>query len=154
AEALRQAVRIPITVRLQGPWFLNGTALGIPQDRAFRYRVAREEVAIRRAVAVTASSRDALEQTRRHYGVALQPAEGIPTPSGPVPAADRWRSEECEPATVLFTGRFDRHKGGDLIIEAFGRVLHAIPDARLRFVGPDRGLVDDAGRSWDLERFV
>jgi glycosyltransferase involved in cell wall biosynthesis len=153
-EFVRQAVRIPITIRLQGPWFLNGAAVGAPQDHLFRQRVAREGVAIRRAGAVTASSREVLEQTRRHYGLPLEHAEVIATPIRPIPPSDRWRPERHEPGTIFFAGRFDRHKGGDLIIEAFGRVLRAIPDARLRFAGPDRGLVDDAGRSWDLERFV
>ena len=60
----------------------------------------------------------------------------------------------CDPRTVLFVGRFDRHKGGDLIIEAFGRALRAVPDARLWFVGPDCGLLADDGRRWDLEGFV
>ena len=27
-ELVRQAVRIPVTVRLQGPWFVNGPAIG------------------------------------------------------------------------------------------------------------------------------
>jgi glycosyltransferase involved in cell wall biosynthesis len=55
---------------------------------------------------------------------------------------------------VLFIGRFDRHKGGDLVIEAFGRVLRELPRARLCFVGPDRGLLDAGGRQWGLEEFV
>jgi glycosyltransferase involved in cell wall biosynthesis len=153
-EPVRQVTRIPITVRLQGPWFLNGAALGAARDRAFRRRVAREGRAIRNALAVTASSRDVLERTREYYGLALEQAEVIPTPIRPVLPADRWRPEECDPATIFFAGRFDRHKGGDLIVEAFARILRAVPDARLRFAGPDRGLVDDGGRRWDLEGFV
>jgi glycosyltransferase involved in cell wall biosynthesis len=56
--------------------------------------------------------------------------------------------------SILFVGRFDRHKGGDLMIEAFVRVLRALPEARLQFAGPDRGLIDDHGRSWNLEALV
>jgi glycosyltransferase involved in cell wall biosynthesis len=157
-ELVRQAVRIPVTVRLQGPWFVNGTAIGAAEDRAFRWRVAREGLAIGRALAVTASSSDVLERTRRHYGLALENAEVIPTAIRPVAPADRWRPEGAEPATVLFAGRFDRHKGGDLIIEAFGRVLRAVPEARLRFAGavwgPGWELVDDDGRRWNIEDFV
>jgi glycosyltransferase involved in cell wall biosynthesis len=55
---------------------------------------------------------------------------------------------------VLFVGRFDRHKGGDIVIEAFGRVLNEVPAARLWFVGPDRGCVADDGHSWSLPEFV
>ena len=78
----------------------------------------------------------------------------IHPPTSPVPLADRWRLEGCDPRQVLFVGRFDRHKGGDLIIEAFGRVLEQVPDARLCFVGEDRGYIDLRGRRWNLAEFV
>ena len=154
ATWLRRALPIPVCVRLHGPWFLNGPAVGGPEDVAFRDRVSAEGRAIADAVALTSSSLDVLERTRAFYGLALERAEVIHPPTTPVPAADRWRLEGCDPKQVLFIGRFDRHKGGDLIIEAFGRVLHAVPDARLCFAGPDRGLVDEGGRRWDLEGFL
>ena len=52
---------------------------------------------------------------------------------------EHWRLDRADPKRILFVGRFDRHKGGDLIIDAFARVLQEVPDARLWFVGPDRG---------------
>ena len=78
----------------------------------------------------------------------------IPAPTLPIAAAYRWRLEDCDRKQVLFIGRFDRHKGGDLIIEAFGRVLEVIPNARLLFVGPDRGLITGDGECWTIEKFV
>ena len=80
---------------------------------------------------VSAPSRNVLEQVRDFYGLALPDAEVIPGPTRPVPATERWKLEDCDPVQVLFIGRFDRHKGGDLIIEAFGRVLKVVPEARL-----------------------
>jgi len=154
ARWVRQATSIPVCVRLHGPWFLNGTAVGAPNDSAFRKRVLDEERAIRVADAVTAPSHNVLEQVRDFYGLALPEAEVILPPTWPVPAANRWRLEDCDPKQVLFIGRFDRHKGGDLIIEAFGRVLEVIPDARLRFVGPDMGCIASDGRKWNLENFI
>jgi glycosyltransferase involved in cell wall biosynthesis len=154
ARWVRQATSIPVCVRLHGPWFLNGTAAGVPDDGAFRKRVREEGRAIRVADAVTAPSRNVLEQVREFYGLALPEAEVIPPPTSPVPAAERWRLEDCNPKQVLFIGRFDRHKGGDLIIEAFGRVLQEVPEARLRFVGPDRGCIASDGRKWNLENFI
>lgn len=154
ADLVRQVVRIPVAVRLHGPWFLNGPALGVPEDAAFQRRVNREGQAIRRAMALTAPSLDVLERTREYYKLALEQAVVIPNPTRPTPPAERWRPGGCDPKSVLFVGRFDRHKGGDLIIEAFGRVLGAIPDARLYFAGPDRGLTDDDGQRWKLEEFV
>lgn len=151
---VRRGARAPLSVRLHGPWFLNGPALGESGGRAFRTRVAREGRAIRLAASVTAPSLDVLERTRAYYRLPLEGAEVIPNPTHAVPPAARWRPDACDPKTILFVGRFDRHKGGDLIIDAFARVLRQAPDARLRFVGPDYGLVDDGGRRWDLASFV
>ena len=151
---VQRAVSIPVCVRLHGPWFLNGPAEGVPQDGAFRRRVRAEGRSIAEAVALTSSSRDVLEQTRSYYGLGLKDAEVIHPPTSPVPLADRWRLEGCDPRQVLFIGRFDRHKGGDLMIEAFGRVLQHVPEAKLCFVGPDRGYTDKEARQWTIEEFV
>jgi glycosyltransferase involved in cell wall biosynthesis len=151
---VRQVSSIPVCVRLHGPWFLNGVALGAPQDHAFRRRVDEEGCAIAEADAITAPSHDVLERTRAFYGLALPRAEVIPPTTPSVLPSARWRLNDCDPDLVLFVGRFDRHKGGDLIIEAFGRVLRNVSRARLYFVGPDRGYVDPNGRRWSLDEFV
>jgi glycosyltransferase involved in cell wall biosynthesis len=154
ARLLRGGTSIPICVRLHGPWFLNGRAQGAREDQAFRRRVADEGRAIAEADAVTASSSDVLERTRAYYGLALEDAEVIHPPTPPVPPDARWHLEGCDPHQVLFVGRFDRHKGGDLIIQAFARVLRDAPQARLCFVGQDSGFIDTDGRRWTLAEFV
>jgi glycosyltransferase involved in cell wall biosynthesis len=154
AGQVRRAIRIPLSVRLHGPWFLVGPAGGEDPGGAPRRRVALEGRAIRVASSVTAPSRDVLERTRDHYGLALEQAEVIPNPTHAVGPAARWGAGTCTPGTVLFVGRFDRLKGGDLIIEAFARVLRAVPGARLHFVGRDHGIAGADRRPWDLERFV
>jgi glycosyltransferase involved in cell wall biosynthesis len=151
---VRREISVPVCVRLHGPWFLNSPALGLPDDDLFRRRVIEEGRAIAEADAVTAPSLDVLERTRAHYRIPLRGAEVIPPPTPPIPASQRWRLEDCDPNLVLFIGRFDRHKGGDLMIDAFGRVLRQLPSARLCFVGPDYGLVDPTGRRWGLEKYV
>ena len=154
ASRLQEALPIPVCIRLHGPWFLNGAALGVADDKDFRKRVAREGRALELVRAITAPSLDVLERTRNFYGLPLESAAVIPNPVDPIPPDRRWRSDRCDPKQILFVGRFDRHKGGDLIIEAFARILESKPDIRLSFVGPDRGLEDDGGRRWTLERFV
>jgi glycosyltransferase involved in cell wall biosynthesis len=154
AASVRKAISVPLCIRLHGPWFLNGEANGVVEDREFRRRVHREGQAIASADAVSSSSRDVLERTRAYYNLALRDAEVIYPPSCSVLPAEHWRQEECNPNQVLFVGRFDRHKGGDLVIEAFGRVLREVPRAQLIFAGPDRGYTDSDGRSWRLEEFV
>ena len=152
ARWLRKTSPIPICVRLHGPWFLNGRALGVPEDEGFRRRVEEEGRAIRDADLITAPSRDVLEQTRAFYGLALDDAEVIPDPAPRM--TEHWHLNDADPKRILFVGRFDRHKGGDLIIDAFGRVLAKVPDARLWFVGPDRGYIDTNGRTWHIEEYL
>ena len=154
AWSVRRAISIPLCIRLHGPWFLNGGADGVPDDRAFRQRVFAEGRAIAAANAVSSSSRDVLERTRAYYNLALHDAEVIYPPSCLVLPTEQWRLEDCNRKQVLFVGRFDRHKGGDLAIEAFGRVLREVPQAHLVFVGPDQGYTDSHGRSWNLEGFA
>ncbi|MHB1560801.1 MAG: glycosyltransferase family 4 protein [Isosphaeraceae bacterium] len=95
-----------------------------------------------------------LERTRAHYELPLEMARVIPNPTPSVPPQERWRPDDCQPGTILFVGRFDRVKGGDLIVDAFARVLSSVPNARLWFAGPDKGLEDIHGRQWDLPRYV
>ena len=153
-EAVRSSLSVPVVIRLHGPWFLNGPATGVPQDRAYHGRVRDEGRAIARAAAVSAPSQDVLDRVRGQYGLALPDAVVIPNPAPAVPARERWRVDSCDPVRLLFVGRFDRHKGGDLALEAHRLVLQEFPRATLDFVGPDRGLVADDGRTWSLEDFV
>ena len=154
AHWLRRGLSIPVCVRLHGPWFLNGRADRVQEDRAFRHRVIEEGRGISEADAVSAPSLDVLERTRAYYGLALEDAEIIPPPTPPILPSSRWRLDECDPNLILFIGRFDRHKGGDLVIEAFGQVLQDFPQARLCFAGPDRGYTDASGRRWSLDEFL
>ena len=154
AALVREQSAIPVCIRLHGPWFLNGSALGLADDREFRERVRAEGRGIGTADGVSAPSRNVLEKVREYYGLELPEAQVIPAPTAPVPVADRWRLENRNRAQVAFIGRFDRHKGGDLIIEAFAHVLAVVPEARLLFVGPDRGVLTDDGQRWSIENFI
>ncbi len=136
---------VPVVLNLAGPWFLNGAAAGRDRERAFRHRVRREGVAMRRAAALVAPSLDVLERTRVYYRIPATKGVVIPNPVSAPPATGVWRLSDCDPRRILFVGRFDRLKGGDLVVSAFSRVLDEIPDCRLSFVGPDPGLVDASG---------
>lgn len=147
-------VVVPVVVRLHGPWFLNGTALGVPQDEKFRQRDQLELPGIVNAAVVTGVSKQVLQATREHYGIELPNAEVIYNPVPPCPPESRWSARECDPDHILFVGRFDRHKGGDTVIDAFARIAARHPTARLSFAGPDRGCRDDAGKRWLLPEYV
>lgn len=157
AQFLAGKIPVPIVVRLHGPWFLNGAANGARQDHAFRRRHNWEMDGLLAADAITAPSADVLNRTLEqlaHRGRAPTMAASIANPVEPVPAPDRWNLQDCDPNRIVFVGRFDRHKGGDLMIDAFARVLRRRPDARLDFVGPDRGCVADDGKTWALPDYL
>lgn len=154
AGILREHLPVPIVVRLHGPWFLNGKVVGAAQEKGFLRRVQDEGKAIANAFAISADSHDVLEQTRQYYQLPLEQAVVIPCPIAPTPPEQRWQLQHCEPNVTGFIGRFDRHKGGDLIIDAFAQVLQDFPNTRLVFLGPDRGYTDEAGRAWQLDEYV
>ncbi|WP_339911147.1 glycosyltransferase family 4 protein [Symmachiella dynata] len=140
ARHVAQRVPFPVVVRLHGPWFLNGQANGVKQDKAFARRVKAEGKAIEAACAVTACSQKVLDTTREYYNLELPQAAVIPNPA-PVYSSDMcWNADEAEERTILFVGRFDRHKGGDTMLLAFQRIVEQFPDAHLVFIGPDTGI--------------
>lgn len=154
ARAVKKLIPIPVVVRLHGPWFLNGSADGVPEDAAYHRRVRQEGRAIAIADGITAPSQDVLDRTRAQYQLPLEMAEVIPNPRQPFGPHEHWTLEECDPHRILFVGRFDRHKGGDVIVDAFAQVLQRVPSARLSFVGPDRGFTDDRGRTWNVREYI
>lgn len=151
---VQRLIKIPVVVRLHGPWFLNGAALGVPLDATYERRNAAEKRAIANAEGITAPSRDVLEAVRRQHNLDLPLAAVIPN-AAPVTAVNkRWSLAGSDRKTVLFIGRFDKHKGGDIVVDAFVRIARERPDARLVFVGPDRGVSDASGTKLSLERYI
>jgi glycosyltransferase involved in cell wall biosynthesis len=121
---------IPVVVRLHGPWFLtNGF------DNGTRER--REGNGIRDADFVTAPSQWVLDKTRSVCQFSATRSASIPNMQDVVPSTDRWRLADCDRESILFVGRFDEIKGGDLVIRAFGELAKRNPNLRLTFVGPD-----------------
>jgi glycosyltransferase involved in cell wall biosynthesis len=154
ARWLAGRIPVPIVLRLHGPWCLNGVANGVVQDSAFNQRAAIEKAGILAADAISAPSQDVIDRTRAFYQVPLGGATVIPNPVDVVPESKRWQLQSCEADRILFVGRFDRHKGGDTMIDAFKLVLSHRPAARLDFVGPDNGLIDDSGRNWTYKDYT
>ena len=151
---VKDAIPRPLIVRLHGPWCAVAPALGHTGDGEYPGRMLAEGEGLRAAQAVSSPSRFALDCERRHYGLPLPEAAVVPNPIAPVPAEQRWRRDTSDGKTVLFVGRFDRLKGGDVVLQAFRRLATEVPDVELAFVGPDRGLRDDAGRLWSAREYV
>ena len=154
ARWIALAVAAPVVVRLHGPWCVVGPARGEPQDAAFLKRVDAEGRAIAKAAAVSSPSRDVLERVRGHYGQPLPNAVVIPNP-GPEPNENEmWDGSRASPGLVLFVGRFDRNKGGDIAVNAFAQLADRLPSLRLAMAGPDDGIVDERGRRWSFPEYV
>jgi len=133
AATVCRHVPIPVVVTLHGPWCLHKAVSG--NSRADAGREAREFRGLRLAQGITAPSRDTLELTTALCVLPDIPRAVLHNPM-PVPPA----SADLDPTRLLFVGRFDFLKGGDVVIEAFARIADKHPSCRLTFVGPDRGL--------------
>jgi glycosyltransferase involved in cell wall biosynthesis len=153
-QRVKPHLPIPVVLRLHGPHFANGPALRVSTDASFHQRVRDEGIGIALADGVSSPSRDILEQTREFYKLPLTDAAVIPYPGPAVSPERRWSLAECDRSRLLFVGRFDRHKGGDVVIEAFRKIAHRFPEIRLCFAGPDDGLTDDQGRYWTLAKYL
>jgi glycosyltransferase involved in cell wall biosynthesis len=70
-----------------------------------------------------------------------------------VPENQQWTLNCCNRNEVLFIGRFDKHKGGDLIVDAFTKLAAQYHDASLSFVGPDLG-VKENNRMLSLDEYL
>jgi len=147
-------IPVPLIVSLHGPWFLNGSANGESKDKNYHDRIQLEGLGIDAADAVSAPSQAVLDSTREFYDLALPNAQVIPNPIEAVEEEYRWQHGTCNSRTILFVGRFDRHKGGDVVIEAFAKLAKSEGRVRLLFCGPDRGFKDEAGRRRSLPEFI
>ena len=132
---MARRVAIPVVATLHGPWCLHKEIQGHGDARADARREARELRALRCVQGITAPSRDTLDRTSARWDLPKVPCAVIhnPMPIGPGIMAD-------DLGNVLFVGRFDLHKGGDVVIEAFAEIARRHSSCRLTFVGPDNGI--------------
>lgn len=146
----------PLVVKLHGPAFLTLRDEDLASPAAQR-RIMQEGAALRHARFLTAPSACALRDTVARYGLKPTIAAQIFNPLDPSPSQWRWTADRCDPSEILFVGRFDKAKGADRILHAMTKVVHALPQAKLTFVGPDIGITvgqDRLGFVEYLERTV
>lgn len=143
---------ITLITRLHGPWFIHGPIMNKTADKNYAARVKAEGQGIMVSDGITAPSYDVLNQVREFYGLPLENAVVIPNAVPPVPKDLQWQYD-VEKQNILFVGRFDLHKGGDIAIQAFNLIAEKNKSVEFYFVGPDRGLTID-GQSYDINGYL
>jgi glycosyltransferase involved in cell wall biosynthesis len=146
---------LPVIVRLHGPWFLNGSFNHPNYNPALNARRERREgKAIHRANYITAPTFHVLAATEERYQRRLSASRVIANPIEPAAASGTWDVNRCSRHTLLFVGRFDEHKGGDLALRAFAEIGADQQDAKFLFVGPNKGIRGANGDAIPYEHFI
>ncbi len=134
----RKQVSIPVVATLHGPWWLHRATGSAVDAAASARREAREAWGLGLADAITAPSLDVLQQTELIWSLPDCPkaviANPVPLPDVPLDLTPQLLDR------VLFVGRFDHIKGGDVVIDAFALIAAVNPHCELSFVGPDIGI--------------
>jgi glycosyltransferase involved in cell wall biosynthesis len=152
AGQLRRKVAIPVVVTLHGPHWLHRTVPGRPRRGPDARRENWEAAGLYRIDGLIAPSRSVQDQTGVEWGLPNLPTTVIGNPVSldrSAPPAARLTVPH-----LLFVGRFDRIKGGDLVLDAFARIAARHPDCRLTFVGPDGGITQPDGSTLLLAEAV
>jgi glycosyltransferase involved in cell wall biosynthesis len=151
--AVAAATSLPVVCKLHGPAFLTLVAAELATELG-REKVRREGEALARLAVIVAPSRYTLKETLAHYSLHPAASEHVVNPVAPPERLELWDPVRCERDRVLFVGRFDAVKGGDLMVLAFQRLLARRPGARLAFVGPDPGVLRSDGSAVRLRDFI
>jgi glycosyltransferase involved in cell wall biosynthesis len=149
---LDEMLPIPVVVKLHGPAFLSmiEEELGTP---AADKKIADEGIALKKARVIMSPSRDVLARTIERYALAAPVCEHVVNPLTLPAAAPIWDLAGCDRQTLLFVGRFDKRKGGDLVLRAFEKLRRTRPDLKLCFIGPDFGVDGANGERLSFEQF-
>ncbi len=137
--------RLPLVVRTHSPMFQVSESQNWSPSEDLELCAELEGILLRRAAAVTGSTRAILDLVARRYPVrskqVLVPL-GLEIPQG--------QANPCkEPSTelmILFVGRLEVRKGIDTLLEALPEVLRNFPNAVVHIVGRDCG--SPQGVSW------
>jgi glycosyltransferase involved in cell wall biosynthesis len=143
---------LPVVVKLHGPAFLS--MVGEELDTAFgREKVEREGIALHAAAAIVSPCQSTLDQTINRYALRPKLRRHIVNPMTLNGDAPLWGLDSCDRDTILFVGRFDLRKGGDVVLQAFSRIATARRRTKLIFVGPDVGLAAPDGNRLHFEAY-
>lgn len=142
AGLVQDMLAIPVVVVLHGPWFIHRRFGGVQSTQGWNNakRIEREWDGIKACAAVISPSHDVLTLVGRECGLGGKRQAVIPNPISLKTPIEYDGLDEVARRSLLFVGRFDRIKGGDLVLEAFIHLIGNGVDAILTFVGADQGI--------------
>src|SRR5882724_1498427 len=142
-STVRRITALPLVVKLHGPAFLD--LLDEAVNESGQQKIKAEGKALQQMNFIISPSANTLAETLKHHRLQPALAQTIPDPMVSAEKSDLWALENCDRKTLLFVGRFDLRKGGDIVLQAFKQLLLADPELKLVFVGPDRGVTNSSG---------
>lgn len=136
---------IPVVSKLHGPAFLSLVEEELASDFA-QAKIAAEGEALQKVAAITSPCQHVKIETAKRFSLNVHDIAHIENPISMLDDRSKlWKQENTAPGTILFVGRFDKRKGGDIALLAFEHVLKHVSNANLIFIGPDYGLSNDRG---------
>lgn len=143
----------PVVMRLHGPHFRDKIIGQTESENSLR-RIAREKLAFENATYISAPSRYVYDLVAGTYNINPGVSRIIANPVRISSPEKCWSQPKSNPMQLLFVGRFDSIKGGDVVIQMFARFLHRFPEGHLVFVGPDTGIEGEAGSVVKLDEYA
>lgn len=146
AGLVQRRLSIPVIVTLHGPFFIQmdlqpTDKIGVDSNK----RIRMEGRALRQCAAITSPSQDVLDRTREKFGKLTPLQAVIANPISLETPIDYDHLSGKDQQRILFVGRFDSWKGGDIVLDGFSRLILMGADAHLTFIGPDNGVEQVAG---------
>ncbi|MBN2432140.1 MAG: glycosyltransferase family 4 protein [Acidobacteria bacterium] len=145
--------RIPAVVKIHTPLLVNYHLNRLPVTREVRWCDRLERRQTRRAACITTPSR-AMKRLAEDW---LQPRRDIRVLPNPID------TEEFSPAGpavrdpgryLFYTGRLERRKGVHILLEAFRRARHRIPEVKLVLAGHDTPTFQTDGRTVSFREYL
>jgi glycosyltransferase involved in cell wall biosynthesis len=150
---IAKSLPIPVIVRLHGPYFLNGLigkTQGLSKDDIYKLKI--EDIALNCINYITSPSQNTYDLTKDKYNIHPRKSQVIHNPAGKT--QKKWQYNACNKDELLFIGRFDSHKGADLVLDGFALLALNNPKLSLIFVGPDTGIYDGAGKCIYFQEYI
>ena len=148
---VQKTFKFPVVMRLHGPHFLNN--FESTPSKISKNRLKREERAFLAANFVTSPSQNVLSLTKEKYKNNWKKERVVPNITNIIDEEHRWKLKNIKRYQLLFVGRFDNHKGADILVDSLEKVYSYFPQVKLIFIGPDRGVTKN-GIKYNLPDYL